>query len=161
MALFNGFAVNPPSSPTSRLSSDYRRGLYLANAMTTRYVYGSGLLQIPLAKKDGECKFVRTSQPMMLMVVQFHVARLGLMPKYPSYEVSDPNLVFLGGEVDVSAPAIDLDGSTYTYDVSGYYVYGMKKPVFVKDGLKMSALTIDTTAPGTNILPAVAAVKRF
>src|SRR5262245_32863313 len=139
--------------PASKFTTDFVRGIYLVNQMRTRYVYRSGLLHIPMADKQA-CKFLRWAQDTGVMIVEFAVARFGLMPKYPTHEVNDQNLVFLGGDVEVSAPSIDLDGTTYTYSVVGWYVYGLKKPVFVQDGLKMSALTIDTTATTVNVLPA-------
>lgn len=143
--------------PTTRLTQDAQYGIYLTNSQVTVYAYNTGKTALPVAAADGtSAEIVQRHAKSGGKAVFFALERYGLMPLIPGVEESDSNIVFMGGHVAVSAPAITMDGYTYTYRVEGRYFYAFKVPVWVDTttGLPMGSTTIDRTPPSQNVLPA-------
>ncbi len=143
-----------------RFTGDYQLGLYGENRMGTTYFQDSGQLALAVQGVAGTaCEIVNVDAPSGGKLVQFQVTRFGLMPLFPGVEKSDPNVIYLCGQVYVDAPAVTMDENRYWYGVSGWYAYAFLKPLtFGVDPLPMGATTIDRTDPTLNVLPAAAAV---
>lgn len=147
------FSLTAQTTPKSRQSADDMVGVYLRREYIHRFIHRSGKLSVPVAGPDGTpCEIVQVSAPYGMKITKLDYIRFGLMPLVPGPEGSDPNVVYLGGEVDLENQTGN-DGVRKWYRVSGFYYYALLKPVFTASGLPFGVSPSDRDDPKDMVLP--------
>ena len=119
-------------------SSKNIQGPYLAFKSRTKYVWKTGLSQLPIGSPQGFngdwCAIVQLHAPVGSKTFSWAVSRRGEEPLLPDVEVDDDNQVFVYGETELDSPDRTLDAANRVFTVRGLYVYALKKPIGIKDG---------------------------
>lgn len=133
-------------------NSENERAPYDNLSQQTKYIYRSGLIQIPSSGPDGSlCEFSRTHAPYGQKIVIFSAGRVGAVPIMPSPEPQDSNEVLLEAEICADVPRLNAV-SQPMIQVSGYAIFGLVNPLFWKDTLAMGVAPYDSTSPALYVI---------
>lgn len=120
-----------PFDPTPLIGDTAPYDVYTIEA---EYNWDQGIRQLPGSGVDpdgGISSFVRVHGGAMTLTVTWVAGRTGNPPVLPAYQSSDPNLVALSGGIVAKDIAFGADGTSPTYLVAGYYIYGAYDPTKV------------------------------
>lgn len=108
--------------------------------ITVYYFDNSGKVMMPTAGPPGSpSQFLDWSAPHQKMLVCWLAKCLGAWPVPPSPEPPSDNHVYLDGKPWMLAPEFLPGNKAYEYTVGGYYLYGLKIPVPLKEVYKTCA----------------------
>lgn len=133
----------------TQFTLDEEQGHYGEYSVQTHYASDMGVLPVPLSvpAQDGTTvRYVTVSGHVMQKEVHWQVSRKKLKPQLPSPTPSSSNEVLLRQIISPCIPhQTELDGTTITYVVSGVYIYGLRRPITLADGLPMGTAPTDAT----------------
>lgn len=133
-------------------SREHTQRPYEEYTLATFYSLDPGTLQLPVAAAgDSPSEVVRTHASLGTKRVVWTVARSGVKPQLPSPEPNDSNQVLLRAEIAPQIPQPLADGS-FLYRIHGTYVYALRTPVWVPQGLDMGSTPITTEPAATQRL---------
>ncbi len=151
----------PRIGTPQRYTQDYAIGAYVQDDEEVRYFHDAGLLPAAVQGPTATaCEILSVCAPYGSLLVAYAVVRFGLAPLVPGIQKSDPNVIYLRGEVKI-AKQLDLGGENYWTTVTGWYLYALLKPLtFGTDALPLGVNVTDRTDPATALLDAAAFVDR-
>ncbi len=119
--------------------------------ITHRYETKSGVYATPVAGPPGTPPdIIVVHAPMVTKVARWTVERTGAQPNPPSSDTQNPGDVLLYSSVEPAAPALQGDGYTAVWRVSGTYAYVLAQGLNPTDPYQagappyMTLLTTDT-----------------
>ena len=146
------------------------KGPYDKYEISSKYVWDSGLLDLPVAYFTGSQQNVAqpgysqplnhrlpasqipVSAPLGYRVVTFDVARWGAPVTMPSPLPANANEVLLYAEVEPYGPILQPDGRTFYQQARGRYVFALVQPLFpTTDNLLGTATAASTDTFQTNV----------
>ena len=121
-----------------------------AHRIIYRYVSGKG--QMPLAAASGEARIVTKHAPVMQKVIQWTAKRRNWPPTLPSPEPTSANDELAEATITASAPTLTEDAQGVESEITGEYIYLMKSPVWVADGIQMPVMPWTTLELSNQVL---------
>jgi hypothetical protein len=150
-----------PDSRPNLFTDSHQAAPYTRFTMRIRYLYDDGRLQLPIAAPPPvnrgdvnarpKSSIVRTHAPASRASVEWTATRLGAAPDLPHPEVPEQarGWFLTSAEIVVEAAALQADGLTQEFKVSGVYVYLMDTPVWAPtDAPSTGSTPYDVTSPG-------------
>jgi len=128
------------SQASGLLSADHLESPYAVYKIRTTYEWENGTVLLPVASSaaDGspiEAAISQLSSPYGFKIVEWEAVRRGQPPKLPDPEPEDDNQVLAKHRITFDSADLAADLATETFRASGFYIYLLKKPISVRNGV--------------------------
>ena len=157
------FQASTPIKPDdqSGISAEQRGSFpYLHYEIESRYVTGKGVIQLPIARANGEesddtVRIFRLHQGAARRIITIRAERVGDWPTLPSQDEikKDANEIeghLVDCDILPEAPQLTADGKTRTFRIEARYVYALTRPVKPTERLEAGADPREQGTPADN-----------